>query len=162
MRVTSWGALALTSLALLAGCGDGPTPPKPKPSAGNFTATVSGAASKTLSGEAGFVVTPNTFSIALSNSSGVGYIQFSRLAGIPAVGTYQLDANAQQNSGVFGAIYSGGAQENYVSSGGTLTVATSSADRVTGSFAFTGLGGTSGTATVTITGSFDAPRLSGQ
>ena len=162
MRVMSRGALALTSLALLAACGDGPTPPRPEPSAGSFTATVSGAASKSLSGQAGFVVTTNFFSIALSNSSGNGSIQFSRLAGVPATGTYQLDASAAQNSGAFAAIYSGGAQENYVSTGGSLTITASSADRVKGSFNFTGTGGTSGTATVTITGSFDAPRLSAQ
>lgn len=162
MRVTSWGALALMSLVLLAGCGDGPTPPKPQPSVGNFTATVSGAASRSLSGQAGFLVTTNLFSIALNNGSGNGSIQFSRLAGVPAAGTYSLDASAAQNSGAFAAIYSGGAQENYVSTSGSLTITSSSADRVKGSFNFTGTGGASGTASVTITGSFDAPRLSAQ
>lgn len=159
MRVTARLALALGSLALIAGCGDGPNPPKP-PSTGSFTASVSGAASKNLSGQAGFLLTTNLFSISLNDGSGTGAIQFSRLAGVPAAGTYQLDANAAQNSGAFAAIYSGGAQENYVSSSGTLTITSSAADRVKGSFSFTGTGGTSGTATVTITGSFDAPRLS--
>ncbi|NUO62742.1 MAG: hypothetical protein HOQ11_14900 [Gemmatimonadaceae bacterium] len=160
MRVTSRGALALTSLALLAGCGDGPTPPKPQPAVGSFTATVSGAASRSLDGQAGFLVTTNLFTIALNSSAGSGSIQLSRLSGVPAAGTYSLDANAAQNSGAFAAIYSAGAQENYVSTSGSLTITSSSGDRVRGSFDFTGTGGTSGTASVRITGTFDAPRLS--
>jgi len=160
MRVTTRHALALTSLVMLAACGGGPTPPKP--STGGFTATVSGAASKSLSGQAGFLVTTNFFSIALNNSAGSGSIQFSRLAGVPAAGTYQLDGNAQQTSGGFVALYSGGGQENYVSSTGTLTIESSAADRIKGSFSFTGTGGTSGSATVTVTGTFDAPKLSAQ
>jgi hypothetical protein len=159
MRITTRRAFALTTLVLLTACGggDGPTPPKPQ--SGSFTATVTGAASKTLSGQAGFLVTTNLFSIALNNNAG-GSIQFSRLAGVPAEGTYQLDANAPQNSGAFVAIYSGGGQENYVSTTGSLTVTSSSADRIRGTFSFTGAGGTSGSASVTVTGSFDAPRLS--
>jgi hypothetical protein len=161
MRVTTWRAFALTSLAVLTACGgDGPTSPKSQP--GSFTATVSGAASKSLSGQAGFLVTTNFFSISLNNGAGTGSIQFSRLAGVPAAGTYQLDASAQQNSGAFAAIYSGGAQENYVSTAGSLTITSSSADRIKGTFSFTGTGGTSGSATVTVTGSFDAPKLSAQ
>lgn len=160
MRVTASGAIALTSLVLLTACGGEPTSPKTQP--GSFTATVSGAASKSLSGQAGFLVTTNLFSISLNNGAGTGSIQFSRLAGVPAAGTYQLDANAQQNSGAFVAIYSGGAQENYVSTTGTLTITSSSADRIKGTFSFTGTGGTSGSATVTVTGGFDAPKLSAQ
>lgn len=160
MRVTARRAFALTSLVLLTACGAGPTAPKSQP--GSFTATVSGAASKSLTGQAGFLVTTNLFSISLNNGAGTGSIQFSRLAGVPAAGTYQLDANAQQNSGAFVAIYSGGAQENYVSTAGSLTITSSSADRIKGTFSFTGAGGTSGSATVTVSGSFDAPKLSAQ
>lgn len=162
MRVIARRALALTSFILLGACGGGDGPVTPKLQAGSFTATVSGAASKSLSGQAGFLVTTNLFTIALSPSTGVGSIQLSRLAGIPAAGTYQLDPNAQPGSGAFVALYSGGAQENYVSSGGTVTISSASADRVKGTFNFTGTGGTSGSATVTISGTFDAPKLSAQ
>ena len=160
MRVTARCAVALTSLVMLTACGGEPTPPKPQP--GSFSATVSGAASKTLSGQAGFLVTTNLFSIALNSSTAPGSIQFSRLASVPAAGTYQLDANAQQNSGAFVAIYSGGGQENYVSTTGSLTITSSSADRIKGTFSFTGTGGTSGSANVTVSGDFDAPKLTAQ
>ena len=80
MRVTARRAFALTSFALLAACGGGDGPTAPKNVAGSFTATVSGAASKSMSGQAGFLVTTNFFSISLSNTSSVGSIQFSRLA----------------------------------------------------------------------------------
>ena len=73
MRVIARRALALTAVILLGACGgggDGPVTPTPQ--AGSFTATVSGAASKSLSGQAGFLVTTNLFTIALSPSTGVG------------------------------------------------------------------------------------------
>lgn len=162
MRVITRHTLALTSFLLLAACGGGDGPTSPKPGQGGFTATVSGAASKSLSGQAGFLVTTNLFTIALNNTAGTGSIQFSRLAGVPAVGTYQLDANAEPSSGAFVAIYSGGGQENYIASTGSLTITSSSADRIAGTFSFTGTGGTSGSASVSVSGSFDAPRLSAQ
>jgi hypothetical protein len=162
MRVTARRALALTSLVLAVACGggDGPTPPKPQ--LGSFTAAVSGAASKNLNGQAGFLVTTNLFSIALNSSAETGAIQFSRLSGIPAAGDYSLDPTSAPNSGAFAALYSAGGQENYVSTTGRLTITSASADRVQGTFHFTGTGGASGTATVTITGTFDAPKLSAQ
>ena len=161
MRVRARCAIALTSVVLLAACGgDGPTPPKP--SVGSFTAAVSGTASKNLNGQAGFLVTANLFSIALNSSSETGSIQFSRLSGIPATGDYSLDPNSAPNSGAFAALYSAGGQENYIATTGRLTITSASADRVQGTFHFTGAGGASGTATVTITGTFDAPKLSAQ
>lgn len=160
MRLTARRALALTSLIVLGACGGEPTPPKNP--AGTFTASVSGAASKNLNGQAGFLVTTNLFSIALNSSSETAAIQFSRLSGVPATGDYSLDPNAPPESGPFAALYSAGGQEDYVSTTGRLTITSASADRVQGTFHFTGTGGASGTATVTITGTFDAPKLSAQ
>ncbi|HEX8851798.1 MAG TPA: hypothetical protein VF761_19880 [Gemmatimonadaceae bacterium] len=149
--------LVLATLVAAAACGgDGGTDPRPRT---GFTAHVSGATSATLTGEAGYLVTPNMVTIALHSGSGASYIQFARQGGLPGAGTYQLRADTPANSGDFVAFYAGGATENYVATSGTLTITSSSADRVKGTFNFTATGGASGTSTVAIDGDFDAPRL---
>lgn len=157
MRVMTGGAIALACVALLPACDHG-TDPKPK--SANFTASVVGASPASLSGDAGFVIAPTVFTIALVNAANdQKTIQFSRLGGTPAAGSYSLAPGAQ-GSGNFVAIYAGGAQENYVSTDGALTLTSVSADQVSGDFSFAAAGGTTGSAHVSISGHFVAKRLS--
>ncbi|HWE43660.1 MAG TPA: hypothetical protein VG432_14235 [Gemmatimonadaceae bacterium] len=146
----------LACVVLLPGCGQG-TEPKPKSS--NFTADVVGDERASLSGEAGFVITPTAFVITLASAANRNQvIQFNRLGGAPAAGSYSL-AYGPAASGIFVGMYLGGAQANYVSTDGVLTVTSASADRISGSFTFAAAGGTTGSAHVSIDGRFDARRL---
>jgi hypothetical protein len=159
MRLATASALALASFALVTACGGGNDCCGPKPQPGTFSANVAGASSATLSGNAGFVLTSNILTIALSSSSGSSSIQLTRMGGLPASGSYQIDPNASPSSGAFVATYAGGGTNNFAGTSGTVTISSSAADRVRGSFNFTATGGTSGTATVTVSGTFDAPQL---
>ena len=107
-----------------------------------FTANVSGATTKSMNGSAGFVVSSGLFSLTLANASNDGtYNQLSR-AGVPGAGTYAVKGS-DAKVGDFMALFAGGGTSNYVGTGGTVTAA----------------GGSSGTGTVTISGSFDAKRI---
>ena len=162
MRSVLNRTLALLAFPVLASCGGGgkdccsPTPTGD----GSFTASVTGAKSASLAGQAGFLTGANIFSIALRDaSSAATYIQISHLgAAVPAPGTYSIDPNGDPAK-VFGVLFSGGAQENYVGTGGTLTITTVSGTSMHGDFTFTAKGGTSGSATVSVTGHFDATPL---
>lgn len=153
-------ALALAALPLLLACGgDGGTDPKPQPT--GFTATVSGATSASLSGSAVFAATGQGFVLDLVNKDAQGpMISFVRVGALPGTGTYTFSAVPQPGE-IVGLYATGGATPTgYASTGGTLTITTSSSDRLKGSFSFTATGGGTGTATVSITGSFDAGRVS--
>jgi len=155
-------ALALLTLAVLASCGGGgPDCCSPPPSgSGSFTASVTGAKSASLTGQAGYVTGANTFSIALRDGSSAStYIQLSHLGAVlPAAGTYSLDPNGDP-AHAFGVIFSGGGTENYAGTGGTLTLTTVSGTTLRGDFTFTAKGGSSGSATVNVSGHFEATPL---
>ena len=160
MRSAFSRTLALLVLPVLAACGGSdccsPTPG----GTGQFTANVTGAKTASLAGQAGFVTGANIFSIAMTDaSSAASYIQLSHLgAAMPAAGTYSFDPNGAPASS-FGVIYSGGGTENYAGTGGTLTLTTVSGTKLHGDFTFTAKGGSSGSATVSVTGHFDATPL---
>ena len=157
MRPMITRSLAAAALVLATACGDSGVDPKPSPA--GFTANVSGASTAAITGSAGFLTTQAAFTIALLSTSDQGTsIQFTRLAGTPAAGSYSLAPS--QQSGNFVAVYGGGGQNNYVATGGTLTIAAVSGDRMKGSFSFTATGGPTGTGTITVVGNFEAARLS--
>lgn len=165
MRSVLTRTIALLALTALASCGGGGADccsPKPNGS-GSFTASVTGAKSASLAGQAGFLTGANIFSIALRDgSSAATYIQLSHLgAALPAAGTYSLDPNGDA-AHAFGVIFSGGGTENYAGTGGTLTLTTVSGTSMHGDFTFTAKGGSSGSALVTVTGHFDATPLTAQ
>ena len=160
MRALATPVLALASLALVAACGggggDNPVCCQP----GNqFSASVSGAITKSMNGSAGFLVSSNVFSVALQNSANDGtYIQLSRAGGVPAMGTYTVKGSNAQSAD-FVAIFAGGGTNNFAATSGSVTINTTAADHVAGAFTFSGTGGSSGTATVSVSGQFDAKRL---
>ena len=159
MTAVATRVLAVASLALILACGGGGGDNPMHPTTQDqFTANVSGATTKSMNGSAGFVVSSGLFSLTLANASNDGtYIQLSR-AGVPGAGTYAVKGS-DAKVGDFMALFAGGGTSNYVGTGGTVTISASGADRVTGTFNFTAAGGSSGTATVTISGSFDAKRI---
>lgn len=160
MRSITTRGLVLAALALTTACrGDGGTEPKPQPS--GFTATVSGATSASLSGTAGFAATGQGFVLDLVNKDANGpMISFVRVGALPATGTYTFSAVPQAGE-IVGLYATGGATPaGYASTGGTLTITVSSNDRLKGSFSFTATGGSTGAATISVTGSFDAARVS--
>lgn len=141
-------------------------------SIGSSNVTVSGAFSDSFSGSAAFGVAEDgsSFSLAIfeggfptTGAFGGAVIGIGRDGGRPGEGTYPLDAS----SSGFGAGY---ASDIGVTTGGTfvgnetgtLTITSSSSDRIVGSFTFTGpgssLSGPLGDATVE--GSFSAEFVS--
>lgn len=155
--------------ALLFGCsGDSNGPDSV--GAGEFSITVTGAFSQTLSGNAVYVIGADGFAISLSNSSGRGVV-LSRAANTrPAVGSNPIvSADGAQDAefvltGVFGG---SGANLSYLcesSGAGTMTI-TTSGSHVTGTFTsdvgcFSYSSGA--LANGTITGSFDAVEAPAQ
>jgi hypothetical protein len=160
MRAVATPVLAVASLAFLAACGGGGGDNPVCCAAQNqFSASVSGSMTKSMSGNAGFLVSSNIFSIALQNAANDGtYIQLSRAGGVPATGTYTVKGSDAQ-SGDFVAIFAGGGTNNFAATSGSVTITTAAADHVVGTFTFSGTGGSSGTATVSVSGQFDAKRL---
>lgn len=160
MRSVLSRTLALLTFPVLASCGGGKDCCSPPPNGnGNFTASVTGAKSASLAGEAGFLTGANVFTIALRDaSSAASYIQISHTGAVPAPGTYSLDPNGDPAQS-FAVIYSGGGTDNYGGTGGTLTLTTVSGTNLRGDFTFTAKGGSSGSAAVSVTGHFDATRL---
>ena len=161
MRSVLTRTLALLVLPVLASCG-GSDCCSPAPNGnGHFTASVTGAKSASLAGQAGFLTSANLFSIALRDASNPStFIQISHIStALPSPGTYSLNPNGDPAQ-AFAVIYSGGGTENYGGTGGTLTLTTVSATSVSGDFTFTATGGASGAAAVSVTGHFDATRLS--
>jgi hypothetical protein len=158
MRLLTNAAIALACVVLLPACDHG-TDPKPKPT--NFTANVVGDAPASLKGEAGFFTTPTLFVITLINTANRDQvIQFNRLGGAPAAGSYSL-AGGPMGNGNFVGMYLTGGQESYVATDGVLTLTSVSADRISGTFSFAALGTTTGTAKVSADGHFDATRIPG-
>jgi len=161
MRSVFTRTLALLVLPILVSCGGGKDCCSPSPNGdGSFTASVTGAKSASLTGQAGFLTGANIFTIALHDaSSPATFIQISHLgAALPAAGTYSLDPNGDPAK-AFAAMYSGGGTDNYAGTGGTLTLTTVSGSNLRGDFTFTAKGGSSGSAAVTVTGHFDAMPL---
>ena len=156
MRSVVAPVVAIASLALLTACGGGDNPVKPELKS-QFTASVSGSVNKSMNGDAAFVVTPTIVTIALVNSGSDGsFIQLSR-TGLPGVGTYAIKGDKAQG-GDFVALFGGGGANNFVATSGSITITESTADRISGTFSFTGTGVISAAATVTISGKFDAKR----
>jgi len=160
MRSVLTRTLALLVLPVLAACGGSDCCSPTTNGDGHFTASVTGAKSASLAGQAGFLTSANLFSIALRDaSSPATFIQISHVgAAVPAPGTYSLNPNGDPAQ-AFAAIYSGGGTENYAGTGGTVTITTVSGNTVRGDFTFTATGGSSGSAAVSITGHFEATRL---
>ena len=136
---------------------------------GSFNATVSGAMSATLSGSAAFgsstVSGSQGFAIALVPTSGTNSIIFGRVnAQAPGTGTYQIADFATQSSvsgAMIAALIAGSGQSGqiYVSTSGTLTITSSSADEIKGNFTVSASAVTvSGTQAVTMTGTFTARK----
>ncbi|HKN66868.1 MAG TPA: hypothetical protein VJW73_11345 [Gemmatimonadaceae bacterium] len=160
MRSVLIRTVALLVLPVLASCGGSDCCSPPSNGDGHFTASVTGAKTASLAGQAGFLTSANLFSIALRDaSSPATFIQISHIgAALPAPGTYSLNPNGDPAQ-AFAVIYSGGGTDNYAGTGGTLTLTAVSGTSVSGNFTFTGTGGSSGAAAVSVTGHFDATPL---
>lgn len=152
-------AFALASIAFASACGGGDKPNPVEPITSSFTANVNGATTATLTGIASFASTGQGFGLTLASAAADGSaITFVRAGGVPAVGTYTLGTNPPQ-PGDFVALYMGGSTAMYGATAGTLTISSVSSNSMHGSFTFTAKGGNTGTATVTVTGSFDANHV---
>src|SRR5688500_5259883 len=163
--------LAIPAVLLLAACGggDGATGPGENPGAeGSFTGTISGGLSKSVTGTAVFGTSQadGGFVLALGDDED-GFLFGRELDGAPGVGTHAVydlagaeeeEVPANAISGVFG-LDVGGVSYLCSTSGGTLTVAVSTATRFEGSVNVTavctaGLAGTN--RTITLAGPFRA------
>ena len=141
--MTTRSLLALAALALtVSACGsDGPTG-NDGGGNGSFTGTISGDISMSVTGEAmfGTSATNNSFGFVLGNDD-AGIIFGRETTGLLGVGTHtvydlvngdEADAPASQLVGVIG-ITSGGTDHICFAQGGTVTVTSSTASRMTGS-----------------------------
>ncbi len=152
----------------LASCGgDGLT----GPGSGSFTATVSGDVTASLSGDAVFGVglsigSDTGWSIWLLEGSFFSDYDFIRIgrssSTTPGVGTFALIGRGGAGPDDFVAEYEDATDEGdaieitgYSSVSGSLTITSATADRVEGSFSFTG-SGPGPEQTVTVQGSFSA------
>lgn len=153
------GLAVLATLAL--GCGDDGS--GPNGGNGSHSITVSGDATASLSGNAYFQVTtvdPDTyFGIALTDASPTSetfnhFLYIDRDGGRPGPGTYTVGVEAGNIDA--GLMMDDGATLWYATAG-SVTITSSSASGVNGTFSFTAedFGGN----TVTITGSFQAACL---
>ena len=140
--------LAVPAALLLAACGgsDGPAGPGENPTnAGTFSATVAGGLAKSVTGTAAFGTSEEDgFTLGLGDEDN-GFI-FGRDLGVtPGVGTYNVwdltDDDEEEGEdgipeaaiqGVFGLDVAGTAYICY-STGGTITISTSTATRLAGS-----------------------------
>lgn len=131
---------------------------------GSASVTVSGAFTSSFSGNAAFGVNEDgsSFSLVLFEGNVTAGVPTGEFAGLgrsgdrPTEGVYQIggSASAMVFSGAYGSDASAPTSGTFVvPSSGTLTITSSSGERVAGSFtftgqAFTGTGGMLGTATV--------------
>ncbi len=163
--------LAIPAALLLAACGgsDGATGPGENPGQqGSFSGTIAGGLSKSVTGEAVFGTSASEggFALMLGNDDD-GFVFGRELAGIPATGTYQMyDLSDDEESeempasaigGVFGLTI-GSASHLCYTTGGSITVTTSTSTRLAGTLNVTAVcyEGTSDSAkNITLTGQFN-------
>ena len=164
----------LLAIALIAaGCGKDSTGPG---LTGDFTASITGGHTQSLQGDAFFSVgaaiggAQEGFSLFLLEGSALGanhdFIIISReQAGRPPVGTYQLvDGTTEPTADKFVAIWVPATGEevdgNFIGTGGTVTVTTSTSRTFAGTFTFGAIGvfdnAPETELEVTITGTFNA------
>ncbi len=162
--------LAIPAALLLAACGgsDNPAGPGDDPNpgqAGTFTGTIAGGIARSVTGSAAFGTSASEggFTLGLGDDDN-GFIFGRELAGIPAAGTHQVwdldedDENVPENaiSGVFG-LNAGNASHLCYTTGGTITITTSTSTRLAGTLNVTATcyHATTGAATnITLTGQF--------
>lgn len=161
--------LAAFSLLLL-GCDSGPTgqdDSPDSPSAGTFNANVTGHVTTTFSGEANSV---RGGSGGWGISLGTGAPPFIAITTLenerPAVGTYPIVeavlAPGTPGTAFFASFVSDPAVGSYTSTSGTLTIQSSSASSVVGSFTFQGQRGTVGNPLiVNVQGTFNTTNRGG-
>ena len=150
-------------VGLLFACGGDASGPD-EVGSGEFSFTVSGAFSQTISGNAIYVTGTDGLAIDLANSSGRGVVLSRVTASLPAVGTSPIVSaeGAQDAEFVLTGLFGGsGSNLSYLcesTGGGTMTI-TASGSHLTGTFT-TAAGcfsySSGEVADATITGSFDA------
>jgi hypothetical protein len=118
----------------------------------SFTATITGASAGSYNGISTAVPSSGLFSIGMSSTDGKFALGFTRNGTRPAVGIYPLGTDPKV--GFTAALRSGDAM--YTSTAGTLTVTSSSATQIQGSFSFTGSTTPPGGAAANVSGSFVA------
>ena len=170
--------IATLALALAAvGCGSDSSGPG---LTGEFSGNVTGDHTKSMDGDAFFSLGPvfgeqdAGFSLLLLEGSALGenddFIIISRAqAGRPSAGTYQIadqDAGAPAASEFIASWFPATGETvdgNFFSTGGTVTITTSSSQRVRGTFEFDAIGtfenDPEAFLDVTVTGEFDAARF---
>jgi len=159
--VSAKGILAPLALAfLLSSCGgdDDPSGPNgdPQGTLGTFSATFTGDIAATTSGSAIFAsIQGEGFGLSFTSSTQSATFTIARnTSGRPGQGSVNIGDGSEGD--VQGVLYVGGVINNvtFVSTSGTLTITSSSASRLQGTFSFQAATGASGTTTVT--GSFNA------
>lgn len=161
--------LALPAALLLAACGgsDGATGPDENPGQqGTFSGAIAGGLSKSVTGEAVFGTSASEggFALVLGNEDD-GFVFGRELAGIPANGTYEVwdvdndeeEIPASGITGVFGLTI-GSASHLCYTTGGSITVTTSTSTRLAGSLNVTAAcyeAGAQVARNITLTGQFN-------
>ena len=166
--------LAIPAALLLAACGggDGATGPNENPGPGQngtFSGTIAGGLSKSVTGEAvfGTSAAEGGFALMLGDDND-GFVFGREVAGIPGTGTYEMwdltdDETEEEEmpetaiSGVFG-LTNGGTSHLCYTTGGTITITTSTSTRLAGNLNVTATcyNAASGAPTnITLTGQFN-------
>ena len=161
--------LAIPAVLLLAACGgsDGATGPDENPGQqGTFSGTIAGGLSKSVTGEAVFGTSQSEGGFALMlGDDADGFVFGREQAGILGTGTHQVwnlddeeeEVPANALSGVFGLTI-GSASHLCYTTGGSITITSSSSTRLAGSLNVTAVcyqAGTEATKAITLTGSFN-------
>jgi hypothetical protein len=166
-RALILAASALFSLAAIGCGGDGPTGLS---GFGSGSLTATGAVSASGSGVAVFqsVSSGGTslFQIAiapLSQSATTWQLQIANYSGRLAVGTYNLSPLSASSTDPTANFYytTASTMQMFNSTSGQLVITSSSPSAVRGTFTFTAGDPTTGTSSVTVHGSFDAPCAPG-
>ena len=130
MRAVARATALVIAGMLLAGCGDGGTEPNAE---GTFSATLTGDLTGSKSGKTEFIDEGDFIAVAMT--SGVGASQVAFELAMPAgidPGTYDY------NDGMFDAmLYAASSDQDYYAVSGTLTIKSSSATSVSGTFNIT-------------------------
>ena len=157
-RAVAVAALALAALAP-AGCAEGDKDPTGPGGLGTATITVTGAVSRTVTGNAAFgsgILGMDAFAIVMTDEDETIELGVAKDgAGRLGPGTYSLGDDESPRYGELVVSLPGTDPQFFISETGTLTITSSSASRLRGTISFRGRN-EFGSGTVDVTATFDA------